>query len=43
MIQFDDTNENKELIKSVEIQKDQWGHIKLGPIIDHLNKMGLPV
>ena len=36
-------NDEKELIKGVEIQRDQNGYIKLAPIIAHIATMGFPV
>lgn len=36
-------NDEKELIKGVEIQRDQHGHIRLPPIIAHIASMGFPV
>lgn len=36
-------NDERELIKNVEFEKDQWGNVKLAPIVEKILQMGFPV
>lgn len=36
-------NDDRELIKSVELKKDKWGNVLLQPLVERITQLGFPL
>ena len=43
MLQCGQDNDDKLLIKNIEVERDKWNNVKLAPIIKKISTMGIPV
>jgi hypothetical protein len=43
MLQFGHDDDDRELLKGIDIERDKWNNVKLAPIIKRIIQMGFPV